>query len=81
MRGGNTGGRLSSSDGPSISSRTIRNTDFTGMMGGPSGFVFLHYWLAKSLSELGQFAEATLHSREALRIAETSHQPQCTSSH
>ena len=48
---------------------------FTGMMGGPSGFVFLQLWFAKSLAELGQFAEATLHSEEALRIAETSRQP------
>jgi DNA-binding NtrC family response regulator/predicted ATPase len=47
--------------------------DYPGMVGLRS--VYSHIWVARSLAELGQFAEAALHDDEALRIAETASQP------
>jgi transcriptional regulator with AAA-type ATPase domain/tetratricopeptide (TPR) repeat protein len=47
--------------------------DYRGMLGLRS--VYSHAWVARSLAELGRFAEAILHGDEALRIAETVSQP------
>jgi tetratricopeptide (TPR) repeat protein len=47
--------------------------DYPGMVGLRS--VYSHAWVARSLAELGRFAEAVLHGDEALRIAETVSQP------
>jgi tetratricopeptide (TPR) repeat protein len=47
--------------------------DYPGMVGLRS--VYSHAWVARSLAELGRFAEAAHHGDEALRIAETASQP------